>query len=126
MIGGIADWFAVTALFRRPLNLPIPHTAIIPTRKDRIGRTLGNFVQHNFLTEQVLGPKVRTLAPSRRAAEWLRRPENSRAIARHVASALRSASEVVKDDDARPAGAEHHRATWPAAIAPCSPRGSPC
>jgi hypothetical protein len=67
MIGGIADWFAITALFRRPLNLPIPHTAIIPTRKDRIGRTLGNFVQHNFLTEQVLGPKVRALAPSRRA-----------------------------------------------------------
>ena len=99
MVGGIADWFAITALFRRPLNLPIPHTAIIPTRKDRIGRTLGNFVQHNFLTAQVLDAKVRNLGPSRRAAEWLRRPENSRAIARHVASALRSASEVVKDED---------------------------
>ena len=99
MVGGVADWFAITALFRHPLNIPIPHTAIIPTRKDRIGRTLGNFVQHNFLTPQVLGAKLRGLAPSRRAAEWLRRPENSRAIARHAASALRSASEVVKDDD---------------------------
>ncbi|HEX6105186.1 MAG TPA: DUF445 family protein [Gemmatimonadales bacterium] len=99
MVGGVADWFAITALFRHPLGIPIPHTAIIPTRKDRIGRTLGNFVQHNFLTEQVLGAKLRDLAPSRRAAEWLRRPENSRAVARHVAAALRSASEVVKDED---------------------------
>ncbi|HUF35058.1 MAG TPA: DUF445 family protein [Gemmatimonadales bacterium] len=99
MVGGVADWFAITALFRHPLNIPIPHTAIIPTRKDRIGRTLGNFVQHNFLTPQVLGVKLLGLAPSRRAAEWLRRPENSRAIARHAASALRSASEVVKDED---------------------------
>lgn len=99
MVGGIADWFAITALFRRPLNLPIPHTAIIPTRKDRIGRTLGNFVQHNFLTPQVLRAKLRAIGPSRRAAEWLRRPENSRAIARHVASGLRSATEVVKDED---------------------------
>jgi uncharacterized membrane-anchored protein YjiN (DUF445 family) len=99
MVGGIADWFAITALFRHPLNLPIPHTAIIPTRKDRIGRTLGNFVQHNFLTDQVLGAKLRTLSPSRRAAEWLRRPENARAIARHAASALRNASDVVKDED---------------------------
>ena len=95
MVGGIADWFAITALFRHPLNIPIPHTAIIPRRKDRIGRTLGNFVQHNFLTGPVLGAKLLAAQPSRRAAEWLRRPENSRAIARHVASALRSATEVV-------------------------------
>src|SRR3954447_10147997 len=74
MVGGIADWFAITALFRHPLNIPIPHTAIIPTRKDRIGRTLGNFVQHTFLSAEVLGPKVRSVGPSRRAAEWLRRP----------------------------------------------------
>lgn len=99
MVGGVADWFAITALFRHPLNLPIPHTAIIPTRKDRIGRTLGNFVQHNFLTPQVLGAKLRSLEPSRRAAEWLRRPENAAAVARHAAAALRSASEVVKDED---------------------------
>ena len=56
MVGGVADWFAITALFRRPLNLPIPHTAIIPQRKDRIGRSLGNFVQNNFLSPDVLGP----------------------------------------------------------------------
>ncbi len=99
MVGGIADWFAITALFRHPLGIPIPHTAIIPTRKDRIGRTLGNFVQHNFLSTEVLGAKLRGIQPSRRAAEWLRRPENARAVGRHVAGGLRNASEVVKDED---------------------------
>jgi uncharacterized membrane-anchored protein YjiN (DUF445 family) len=99
MVGGLADWFAITALFRHPLNIPIPHTAIIPTRKDRIGRTLGNFVQHNFLSPEVLGPKLLAIQPSRRTAEWLRRPENARLLSSHAASALRSATEVVKDDD---------------------------
>jgi uncharacterized membrane-anchored protein YjiN (DUF445 family) len=99
MVGGLADWFAITALFRHPLNIPIPHTAIIPTRKDRIGRTLGNFVQHNFLSPEVLGPKLLAVQPSRRTAEWLRRPENARSLSSHAASALRSATEVVKDDD---------------------------
>jgi len=99
MVGGLADWFAITALFKHPLNIPIPHTAIIPTRKDRIGRTLGNFVQHNFLSPEVLGPKLLAVQPSRRAAEWLRRPENARSVARHAASALRNATEVVKDED---------------------------
>jgi uncharacterized membrane-anchored protein YjiN (DUF445 family) len=99
MVGGLADWFAITALFKHPLNIPIPHTAIIPTRKDRIGRTLGNFVQHNFLSPEVLGPKLLAIQPSRRIGEWLRRPENARSLARHAASALRSATEVVKDED---------------------------
>jgi uncharacterized membrane-anchored protein YjiN (DUF445 family) len=99
MVGGLADWFAITALFKHPLSIPIPHTAIIPTRKDRIGRTLGNFVQHNFLSPEVLGAKLLAIEPSRRAAEWLRRPENAGSLARHAASALRSATDVVKDDD---------------------------
>ena len=58
MIGGLADWFAVTALFRRPLGLPIPHTAIIPTRKDAIGASLGEFVGDNFLSEEVVRSKI--------------------------------------------------------------------
>jgi uncharacterized membrane-anchored protein YjiN (DUF445 family) len=99
MVGGVADWFAITALFRRPLNLPIPHTAIIPTRKDRIGRTLGNFVQNNFLSQEVLGAKLQAATLSRRAAEWLRQPENSAAVTRHAAGVLRGASEVVRDED---------------------------
>src|SRR5881409_4204282 len=52
IVGGLADWFAVTALFRRPLGLPIPHTAIVATQKDRIGRILGNFVQKHFLSRE--------------------------------------------------------------------------
>src|SRR5687767_14161780 len=99
MVGGLADWFAITALFRHPLNIPIPHTAIIPNRKDRIGRTLGSFVQHNFLSPEVLGPRLLALQPSRRAAEWLRQPEHERSISSHAASALRSATDVVRDED---------------------------
>ncbi|HUR95525.1 MAG TPA: DUF445 family protein [Gemmatimonadales bacterium] len=99
MVGGVADWFAITALFRRPLDLPIPHTAIIPQRKDRIGRSLGNFVQNNFLSPEVLGAKLRAAQLSRRAAEWLREPEHARAVVRQAAGALRSASAVVRDED---------------------------
>src|SRR5205823_6414620 len=54
IVGGFADWFAVTALFRHPLGIPIPHTAIVPANKDRIGRSLGNFVQRNFLAPDVI------------------------------------------------------------------------
>ena len=85
MVGGVADWFAITALFRRPLNLPIPHTAIIPQRKDRIGRSLGNFVQNNFLSPEVLGAKLRAAQLSRRAAEWLQEPEHARSVVRQAA-----------------------------------------
>src|SRR6266550_2300639 len=83
MVGGVADWFAITALFRYPLNIPIPHTAIIPRRKDRIGRSLGNFVQNNFLSHEVLGAKLRAAQLSRRAAEWLSDPERARTAAQH-------------------------------------------
>jgi uncharacterized membrane-anchored protein YjiN (DUF445 family) len=99
LVGGIADWFAITALFRHPLNIPIPHTAIIPGRKDRIGRSLGNFVQNNFLSPDMLTAKLRTAAISRKAAEWLADPENARAAARNIASMLRSAGNVIRDED---------------------------
>ncbi|MGH7511404.1 MAG: DUF445 domain-containing protein [Gemmatimonadales bacterium] len=99
LVGGVADWFAITALFRHPLNIPIPHTAIIPQRKDRIGRSLGNFVQNNFLSPDVLGAKLRAAGLSRRAAEWLKEPEHARIVVRQAAGALRSATAVVRDDD---------------------------
>src|SRR3954470_2411106 len=99
MVGGIADWFAITALFRHPLNIPIPHTAIIPSRKDRIGRSLGNFVQNNFLSPEVLAAKLRAAQISRRAAEWLSQPENARKAAQNIASMLRSAFAVIRDED---------------------------
>jgi uncharacterized membrane-anchored protein YjiN (DUF445 family) len=88
MVGGIADWFAVTALFRHPLGLPIPHTAIIPANKDRIGRTLGRFVESNFLTPEVLLPKLRQMEVGRRVADWLAAPESAGLIARSIAAAL--------------------------------------
>jgi uncharacterized membrane-anchored protein YjiN (DUF445 family) len=99
LVGGIADWFAITALFRHPLNIPIPHTAIIPSRKDRIGRSLGNFVQNNFLSPEVLAAKLRVAQISRRAAEWLSDPENARTAAKNLASILRGAGSVVRDED---------------------------
>src|SRR5438876_11779080 len=71
LVGGLADWFAVTALFRRPLGLPIPHTAIVATRKERIGRIFGYFVQNHFLSHDVIASELDTLHLADRAARWL-------------------------------------------------------
>jgi uncharacterized membrane-anchored protein YjiN (DUF445 family) len=99
MIGGLADWFAVTALFRHPMGIPIPHTAIIPARKDRVARTLGAFVQHNFLTGEVIEARLRGLGIGERMAAWIAKPENARTIARQTASALAAGAQVMKDED---------------------------
>lgn len=99
MIGGLADWFAVTALFRHPMGIPIPHTAIIPARKDRVARTLGAFVQHNFLTREVIQARLSGVQVGERIARWIATPENARTIARQTASALAAGAQVLKDDD---------------------------
>jgi len=99
MVGGIADWFAVTALFRHPMGIPIPHTAIVPSRKDRIGTALGNFVQRNFLTREVVATKLSAMKLGERAATWLAQPENSRRLSRHVARGLSGAANVMRDED---------------------------
>lgn len=101
LVGGLADWFAVTALFRRPLGLPIPHTAIVATRKDRLGRTLGNFVQTHFLARDVLATRLRSLRIAQRVAGWLSVVENSRRIAQAVASGLAKTLESLSDEDLR-------------------------
>jgi uncharacterized membrane-anchored protein YjiN (DUF445 family) len=88
MVGGLADWFAITALFRHPLGVPIPHTAIIPTNKDRIGRTLGRFVEVNFLTPEVLFRKLRQLQVGRRVANWLAAPATAGLVAHSITSSL--------------------------------------
>src|SRR5260370_903129 len=88
LVGGLADWFAVTALFRHPLGLPIPHTAIVATRKERIGQILGNFVQNHFLSREVIATNLRRVHPAERAAQWLADPEHARQIARQFASRL--------------------------------------
>jgi uncharacterized membrane-anchored protein YjiN (DUF445 family) len=99
MIGGLADWFAVTALFRHPLGIPIPHTAIIPAKKDQVGRTLGGFVQKNFLARDVIAGRLRGLRIAERLALWLREPENARTISRQAATAIARALPLLEDDD---------------------------
>jgi len=101
LVGGLADWFAVTALFRHPLGLPIPHTAIVATRKDRLGRTLGNFVQNHFLARDVLTTRLRGMRIAERTARWLSEVENGRRIARAVASGLAKTLESLSDEDLR-------------------------
>ena len=99
MVGGLADWFAVTALFRHPLGIPIPHTAIIAARKDQIGRSLGNFVQRHFLSRDVLAEKLAHAKVAEHLATWLSEPANAREVARHAASAVAGGVRVLKDED---------------------------
>ena len=88
MVGACADWFAVTALFRRPLGLPIPHTAIIPRNKDKIGQALGDFIAGEFLSPRVLDRKLKDLRPSARLADWLRDPARVDALAGRLGGLL--------------------------------------
>jgi len=101
MVGGLADWFAVTALFRHPLALPIPHTAIIPTRKDALGRNLSDFVGTNFLSEQVVRERLRNAEVPRRLGSWLAEPEHAARVTSELARALRGAVDVLRDEDLR-------------------------
>jgi uncharacterized membrane-anchored protein YjiN (DUF445 family) len=99
MVGGIADWFAVTALFRHPLGIPIPHTAIVARRKDRIGRSLGNFVGNNFLAREVIARQLAGMKLGERAARWLSEPEHQARVARAIAGGVARAAEAVPDDE---------------------------
>ncbi|MBC8162831.1 MAG: DUF445 family protein, partial [Roseiflexaceae bacterium] len=99
MVGALADWFAVTALFRHPLGLPIPHTAIIPRRKDSLGESVGRFVQENFLSPEVLVGRLRTMQVVDRVSQLTGREDVSRTIARQVAALLSGALDVVNDDE---------------------------
>ena len=86
MVGALADWFAVTALFRHPLGIPIPHTAIIPKRKDEIGRSLGEFIETNFLEGDVVRAKLESTNIAATAGAWLRRPENAELVSREASA----------------------------------------
>lgn len=99
MVGALADWFAVTALFRRPLGLPIPHTAIIPTRKDEIGRTLGEFVETNFLAAPVIRGKLESFSLSARLGAWLSQPAHAERVASEGATIATNVIEALSDDD---------------------------
>ena len=84
IVGGLADWFAVTALFRRPLGLPIPHTALIPSRKDEIGRTLGSFVAEQFLDPALLTARLRSANRAAQLAGWLDTEETAEFIGKRI------------------------------------------
>ncbi|HET8642022.1 MAG TPA: DUF445 domain-containing protein [Pseudonocardiaceae bacterium] len=99
MVGALADWFAVTALFRYPLGIRIPHTAIIPNRKDALGNSLSEFVGHNFLAEDVVRDKLRRAEITRRLGEWLQRRDIAERVTNELAMAVRGAVTVLRDDD---------------------------
>jgi uncharacterized membrane-anchored protein YjiN (DUF445 family) len=99
MVGAIADWFAVTAIFKHPLGLPVPHTALIPKRKDEFGRSLQDFVQENFLQEAVIRDRLVVAQISARAAEWLRDPANAERVVAEGSSVLTVALRRLRDSD---------------------------
>jgi uncharacterized membrane-anchored protein YjiN (DUF445 family) len=88
IIGGLADWFAITVLFRHPLGIPLPHTAILPNNKDRIGRSLGSFVERNFLVPEVILPKLRQADFTQKISGWLELPRTAPMVAEWVITLL--------------------------------------
>jgi uncharacterized membrane-anchored protein YjiN (DUF445 family) len=100
MVGALADWFAVTALFRHPLGLPIPHTAIIPANKDRIGRSLGIFVQQHFLSPELVTERVRDAAVAQRVGAWLAVPANASRAADTLGLVIAGVADVLDDEEA--------------------------
>lgn len=101
VVGAMADWFAVTALFRQPLGLPIPHTAIVPRNKERIGEALGRFVEQNFASPEVVSSKLEGADMSGRLARWLSEPQRAEAIAGHVTRLIPQLLDSVDDRDVR-------------------------
>ncbi len=123
MVGGVADWFAVTALFRHPLGLPIPHTALIVERKDQFAATLGRFVQENFLTADVLAERLRSARLVPRLAAWLADEANAARFAGRAADLVVTVAETLRDEDVqRVLTAELTRAVEAVEVAPLAGR----
>ncbi len=123
MVGGVADWFAVTALFRRPLRLPIPHTALLVERKDQFAATLGQFVQENFLNADVLAERVHSAGLVSRLAAWLGEEANAASFAGHAADLAVTVAEALRDEDVqRVLTAELTRAANAVDLAPVAGR----
>jgi uncharacterized membrane-anchored protein YjiN (DUF445 family) len=99
MIGACADWFAVVALFRHPLGIPIPHTAIVPNSKERIGVAIGRFTANNFLSPKVLADRMREVDISGWIARWLEKPENARNAAQRIAGVVQQVLRSMPRDD---------------------------
>ena len=123
MVGGIADWFAVTALFRHPLGVPIPHTALIVERKDQFAATLGQFVQTNFLSADVLAERIRSVHLVPRLAAWLADEANAERAAGYAADAAVAVAGTFRDEDVqRVITAELTRAVDAVEVAPLAGR----
>ena len=88
MIGALADWFAVTALFRHPLGIPVPHTAIVPARKNEIGRVLADFIRDHFLVRETVAARLERVDMAARAGAWLAVTDNARNLGRDISVAL--------------------------------------
>jgi len=88
IIGGLADWFAITVLFRHPFGMPLPHTAILPSNKDRIGRSLGSFVERNFLVPEIILPKMHQADLTGKIAGWLALPETATMVSDWIITLL--------------------------------------
>ncbi|MBV2204078.1 MAG: DUF445 domain-containing protein, partial [Pseudomonas sp.] len=101
MVGAIADWFAVTALFRHPLGLPIPHTAIIPRSKARIGQSLSGFITTHFLATPLVLAKLQELDLAARLAGWLRHPANAEAVGRQLTGVAHFGIAALHDERVR-------------------------
>ncbi|HET9020446.1 MAG TPA: DUF445 domain-containing protein [Ornithinibacter sp.] len=101
MVGALADWFAVTALFKHPLGLPIPHTAIIPKRKTEIGRNLQEFVTENFLTEEIARERLAAARVGERIGVWLGKPAHRRRVMAEVVRVARAGLGRLSDDEVR-------------------------
>jgi uncharacterized membrane-anchored protein YjiN (DUF445 family) len=99
MVGAIADWFAVTALFRHPLGLPIPHTALIPNRKQMLANSLQDFVADNFLSEQVVRSRLADAKVASRVGRWLTEGEHSARVVTEVSVVVRAALLRIDDDE---------------------------
>jgi uncharacterized membrane-anchored protein YjiN (DUF445 family) len=123
MVGGVADWFAVTALFRRPLGLPIPHTALIVERKDQFAATLGQFVQENFLNADVLAERIGSARLVPRLAAWLADEANAARFAGRAADLVVKVADAFRDEDVqRVLTAELTRAIDAVEVAPLAGR----
>jgi len=99
MVGAIADWFAVTALFKHPLGLPIPHTALIPRKKDEFGKSLEDFVQENFLQEEIIRDRLAAAGISARAGVWLSEPVHAAKVVAEASSLLTVGLNRLRDHD---------------------------
>lgn len=99
MVGAMADWFAVTALFRHPLGIPVPHTALVPRRKGELGRSLQEFVAEHFLTERIARERLTAFGPSARLGGWLAEPRNQQRVAQAAVDGGRSLLRRIPDHE---------------------------